>query len=67
MLARRLLELPTISSITFSFMQEGMYQQVPTGRGMEWEVYNLTDTQTVFKKNIDNGGKHTILQVVPLG
>lgn len=57
---------PIIDSITFNYVQEGIYQQVTTGRGMEWEVYGISETRTAFLKKIDNGPKQTILHVLPL-
>lgn len=41
-------QTPVISSININYIQKGIYQKVPTGKGTNWDVYNMTETQTVF-------------------
>lgn len=40
---------PSISDISFQFIQSGLYQQVQTGEGTEWNVYNITEDKTCFE------------------
>ena len=39
---------PVISAININYVQEGIYEKVPTGKNTDWAVYNMTETQTVF-------------------
>ena len=39
---------PMVSAISINYIQEGIYEKVPTGKNTDWHVYNMTETQTVF-------------------
>lgn len=39
---------PEINSIVFNYIQDGIYQAAAVGKGLDWEFYNITDTQAVF-------------------
>ena len=39
---------PQLVTININYIQAGIYQKVQTGKGTDWEVYNLSETQTAF-------------------
>lgn len=57
---------PTISEININYQQNGIYQVVGIGKGLAWECYPVTDTQTAFVRKSTDAPVPALIQMLPL-